>query len=153
MSMIDCFKNEIIGFSKNGVPLYRLLQNIPAHIEDFQGKTGDILLGGGGGETSAIRFSMPECITFFTDFENSFPRKLDFFGDIVKPYLSLTEGYIYGKEYAKLGWNSDETPLETWLAENLVAFIIKTDMDYYKKVIGPDIDLDCDGSIFSRKEV
>ncbi len=80
MSAIDSYKHELLGMvkcpspfelvygrgagEKQEIPLYRLLEDIPSDETDFQGKKGDLLLGGGSGEIDALRISMPETFLF-----------------------------------------------------------------------------------------
>lgn len=45
------------------IAIYELLEDI--HDEkDFDGKAGDIILGGGSGEAPAFRISVPGCLIF-----------------------------------------------------------------------------------------
>ena len=69
MSEIDQYKHECIGIivcpstypvvggrEHRNIPLYR----IDEAAEEWDAKSGDLLLGGGSGEFEALRISMPE---------------------------------------------------------------------------------------------
>lgn len=134
MSSIDCYQHRLLEFIEcpssfdfiNGSPnkkvaIYELLENIPGDERDFDGKIGDILLGGGSGEAAALRISIPQAMLFFfhedwDDFEHR--------DDLCKAFWTPNESYIFGDGYSKLGW-SPESDLVFWLAENLCTTILE----------------------------
>lgn len=134
MSAIDRYKHRHIGFIEcpstfnlvyesptRRIAIYELLENIPDDEKDFDGKIGDIILGGGSGEAPAFRISIPEALLFFTkdDWDN-YENQTDLF----KAFWTPTQSYIYGEGFSKKGWSPDEQ-IEFWLAENVCLFIIE----------------------------
>ena len=128
MSSIDQYKHTLIGFiecsstydfvygSKTRMMvIYELEQDIPSDETHFDGKCGDILLGGGSGEAPAFRLSSPEAFHFFSkEMWNDFEELEDLF----KSFWSATETYMLCEGFTQNGWNPDTT-IELWLAENL----------------------------------
>jgi len=128
MSAIDQYKHRHLGFiecpstfdimrhnSTRKIAIYELLENIPNDEKDFDGKVGDILLGGGSGEAAAFRISIPQAMLFFfrDDWDDFEDRE-----DLYKSFWTPTESYIFCDGYSKLGWVPD-SEIEFWLAENL----------------------------------
>ena len=80
MSVIDAYQHVCIGIvqcpatytivfgntTHRNIPIYRIDEDVP-HGAAWQAKAGDILLGGGSGESAALRIAIPEAIWFFTD--------------------------------------------------------------------------------------
>ncbi len=132
MSAIDQYKHRLLGFIEcpstfdfvsncrnRAIGIYELLENIPIEEKDFDGKIGDIILGGGSGEAPAFRISIPMAIYFFTkdgwdDFNN--------YEELFKTFWNPTESYILCEGFSKLGWRTN-TPIEIWLAENICLLI------------------------------
>ena len=50
---------------KRQIGIYELLEDVPADEDSFDGKAGDILVGGGIGEAAALRISYPDAFDFF----------------------------------------------------------------------------------------
>lgn len=145
MSAIDQYKHKHLGFiecpssfnivnfnSTKKVAIYELMENIPNDEDDFDGKTGDIILGGGSGEVAAFRISIPQSLLFFTledwdDFEN--------IENLFKAFWTPTESYKLCEGYSKLGW-TPESPVEFWLAENLCCILLERFAQYaiYKTI-------------------
>src|SRR4051794_562347 len=82
MSEIDTYKHECIVMvrcpssylpprswgpdpKEMYIPLYMLHEDA-LDSDSFQAKKGDLLLGGGSGESSALWIAMPEAVLFFT---------------------------------------------------------------------------------------
>ncbi|HRH47138.1 MAG TPA: hypothetical protein PLP23_00225 [Panacibacter sp.] len=140
MSAIDAYKHRVLGFiecpSVNSfvdfnedtrkIALYELLENIPADEKCFDGKVGDILVGGGSGEAPAFRISNPIAFQFFTFKENVFcDLEFDSLNDIFKAFWTPTKSYIFCEGFLKLGWTVN-TDIEMWLAENVCKLLIST---------------------------
>ncbi len=150
MSAIDQYKHKLIGNitcpSTNSfvdgreetreIAIYELLENIRATEECFDGKAGDILVGGGSGEAPALRISNPLAFQFFTlgvDDEFSI-LEFNSWDDVFKCFWSPTISYIFGEGFMKLGWTTD-VQIEWWLAENVCKLLISNVDKYsiYKK--------------------
>ena len=139
MSAIDCYRHNRLGFiecpssydfvyaSKTRLfAIYELLDNIPQHEEDFDGKSGDILVGGGGGEAAALRISNPLAFQFSSYDDDKFADlEFDNLEAIFKPFWTPTQSYMFGEGFLKLGWTPDK-PLEMWLTENVCKLLILT---------------------------
>lgn len=139
MSAIDQYKHKHLGFIEcpssfdlvynnqtKKIAIYELMENIPTDEKDFDGKIGDIILGGGSGEAPAFRISMPEAIYFFTkdnwdDFEVH--------EDLFKAFWTPTQSYKFCEGFSKIGWTINE-PIEFWLAENTCLLLIDNIEDY-----------------------
>lgn len=133
MASIDQYKHRLLGFancpsdfdfvyrnSTRQIAIYELEQSIPSDEKDFDGKAGDILIGGGSGEAQALRISMPGCVKFFfTDWE-----EIEEYDEIFKSFWSPTTSFKFCNGYMKLGWNP-EVEVEFWLAENVCGYLIK----------------------------
>ena len=154
MSEIDLYRHSVLGIiecptpypfvfgsSTRDVYLYKLEEDVRG-AANWVAKKGDIVLGGGSGEAAIFRASMPEAIFFFT---NEKWDAFDSISDIYCAYWNVTEAFIFGSGYAKLGW-SPNVPLESWLAEHLVSFVLQQ----YPKMFQSSEDslnLDQDGRI------
>ncbi len=147
MSAIDQYKHSHIGFircpsnynfvnidssDKKVIALYFLEQDIPMNEPDFDGKNGDLLVGGGSGEVDALRISLPQAFFFFDetcdydDFEDS--------SEIVKAFWSMNNAFAFGNGFQKLGWNYSEK-IEFWIAEEALGFVLKKYPEYCKVYI------------------
>lgn len=133
MSAIDQYKHRLLGFTEcpssfeiiysnpiRKVAIYELLEDIPSDEDNFDGKIGDIILGGGRGEVPAFRVAIPEAIYFFIgdNWANSNSQE-----DLFKPFWTPTQSYKLCEGYAKLGWTTDNE-IEFWLAENLCLLLL-----------------------------
>ncbi len=128
MSSIDQYNHRLLGFIKcpssldfvdnnatRDIAVYELLEDIPSDETYFDGKKGDIIVGGGSGEAPALRISMPECSNYFI------LKKEDKSGSgkkLFKSFWTPTQREILCEGFKKTGWNT-ETPIESWLAENV----------------------------------
>jgi hypothetical protein len=153
MSAIDAYKHKHLGFIEcpstydfvdysetRKIAIYKLFDNIPDNEECFDGKIGDILVGGGSGEAPALRISNPIAFQFFTANEDAFTSfKYDHLSDVLKAFWTPTKSFILGEGFLKLGWTPD-TSLEMWLTENVCKLLIST-VDEFSLYKGEDIDL------------
>ncbi|MCI0398097.1 MAG: hypothetical protein L0332_28705 [Chloroflexi bacterium] len=155
MSEIDNYQHECIGIihcpssyplvsnndSQHEIPLYRLSEDT-LNAVSWHAKQGDLLLGGGSGESAAVRFSIPEAIYFFTrdgwdDFED--------FNTICRVFWTANQAFVFCDGYRQLGWNPAER-IELWLAEHIVAFVLREYPAQYRQFQGSGV-LQKDGSI------
>lgn len=154
MSAIDTVWHEIIG-QINGIPIYRLKEDAPEQAPKsfgFDGKKGDILLGGGSGEASAMRISMPLAMEWFTSKMN-WQEQLNYrLRDMVKTFWGNEDAYRFIKDYVEMGYDVDEVPIETWLGEHIMSYLIENYHDEYKEHIGNVEKLDYKGEICSKPE-
>ena len=107
MSAIDCYKHNHLGFiecpstysiinlkgtiENNRIAIYELLQNIPKDEKDFDGKVGDVLIGGGSGEAPALRISNPLAFQFSTYDEDKFSElEFDDLDEVFKSFWTAT---------------------------------------------------------------
>jgi hypothetical protein len=134
MSVIDAYQHVCIGIvlcpatyaivfgntTQRNIPIYRIDEEVP-HGADWQAKAGDILLGGGSGESAALRIAIPEAFWFFTDED---APHVDDWNALWQVYWSPTEAYVFGEGYAKLGWQPT-IPIEHWLVEHIIAFLLQ----------------------------
>lgn len=140
MSAIDQYKHKHLGFIEcpstsdfvynsktKKIAIYELLENIPHDEKDFDGKIGDIILGGGSGEAPAFRISMPEAISFFTNKNLNNPKN---YSDLFRAFWSPTQSYNLCEGFLKNGW-SPNIPIEIWLAENVWLLLINNIEDYF----------------------
>lgn len=147
LGMIECPSPYTIihGLPITGaeIAIYLLEQDIPEYERNFQGKSGDILIGGGRGEAQAMRIQLPEAIYFYTD-----PDKYD--DDLpVRTYWSSTMTYKMCRGYELLGWNPDETWIEMWLTQHVLKFLLTYYPDQFERFAGKG-ELEEDGSICRR---
>ncbi len=156
MSTIDAYNHQLLGFIKcqmvhslygdgrvlDRLPIYELLEAIDGETS-ISGALGDIAIGGGSGEANALCFSVPQVFLLYTHPAN--PES----GLVEKPirsHWSLTEAYIFGQGFRSLGWAPEKQPMESWLAEHLMAFLVKTFPERYRHLLG-EISVEQDGSI------
>ena len=151
MSEIDSYKHECIGMvycpsdywpppyfgqpENKHIPLYLLKEDAlsaDASAYEFQAKNGDLLLGGGSGETPALRISMPEALISFThgDKENRIsikdnPTVGDLQESLYHAYWSMDHAFMFGAGYVKLGWEPHKIAMEIWLIEHILAFVTR----------------------------
>ena len=112
-------------FSKTiRIAIYELLDNIPNNEKYFDGKAGDILVGGGSGEAPALRISNPLAFQFATYDENKFADlEFDDLDEVFKAFWTPTQSFMLGEGFIKLGWTPDRL-LEMWLTENVCKLLI-----------------------------
>lgn len=154
MSEIDSYRHECMGIvkcpSQYNVLYSSSLQLIPLYMlhedgldaESWQAKCGDLLLGGGSGESAALRISMPEAIYFFTYLDWDDYESLS---DVCCAYWNMNEAYIFCDGYNKLGWSPKER-IELWLTEHILSFISQEYPEVFIPWAGP-VHLNKDGSI------
>ena len=155
MSEVDMYQHKCIGIvdcpssystvtgkveptGNSIVALYRLDED----AIEWNAKKGDLLLGGGSGESAALRISIPLAIRVFThegwtDFES--------YDDIYRAYWGMNDAFILGEGYLKLGWNP-QFGIEAWLTQHIISFILREYPAEYEKYRGP-IKPEQDGSI------
>lgn len=141
MSAIDVYKHEVLGIvecpstyeivahnnSHRTIPLYRLGENA-MNDDSFQGKKGDLLLGGGSGESSALRVSIPETIYFYThDDWNQFED----IEELYKAYWTCNNAYVFCEGYKKLGWQPN-IRIESWLVDQIIDFVLENYLSDYE---------------------
>lgn len=155
MSRIDGYQHRVLGTvtcpathplmygndTQRKVVLYYLLEDVPADETAFQGKAGDVLLGGGVGEAAALRISIPNAFTFFT--------KNQFVGDYAKAYWSPNKAFVFCEGYAKLGW-TPSVEIEDWLTQHVLAFLLKEYPELFTQHAGNQ-PLLLDGSICTKE--
>lgn len=157
MSSIDMVYHEVIG-QINGIPLYRLKEDVPSHKQSIIGKCGDVLLGGGSGETSAMRIALPEAIGWFTMHDDAFMGTNHTLESLVTTIWSNNEAYEFITMYKTLGYDPEECPIETWLGEHIISFLLKKYPHEYEQYVGQYVDdegertLSYDGSICTEPE-
>ena len=133
MATIDKYKHKLLGFINcpsdfdivynspvREIAIYELEQDIPNDENDFDGKKGDILIGGGSGEVSVLRLSMPACIHFFFNDWDAFEN----YDELFKAFWQPTISFKLCNGFRKLGWNPD-LDIEFWLAKHICAYLIK----------------------------
>lgn len=148
MASIDQYKHRLLGFiecpskydfvyqnSTRNLAVYELMENIPADEKDFDGKTGDILIGGGSGEAPAFRITMPDCLEYFI-----FDKAIDFENNesFFKAFWNPTQSFKLGDGFQKLGWDV-VTPMEVWLTKNVCTTLINETEKYKKLHSGPKL--------------
>jgi hypothetical protein len=155
MSAIDQYKHKCLGVVEcpfefddkcaqafHHVGIYRLDQDIPAHEKDFDGKCGDLLIGGGSGESDALRISIPEAILLYTHDDWD---KFNVWDEIYKCFWGPTEAYLFGSGYLKQGWEPTQM-MEVWLLKHVISFLKIHHSEHYEQFYGAE-ELECDGSI------
>jgi hypothetical protein len=78
MASIDQYNCKLLGFincpsaydfvydnATRDIGVYELLEDIPSSENNFDGKAGGVIVGGGNGEAPALRIKMPDCLDFF----------------------------------------------------------------------------------------
>ena len=138
MSAIDQYKHKLLGFIEcpssfdivqlndtRKIAIYELLEDIPSYEGDFDGKIGDLLVGGGSGECPAFRISVPEAMILFTREIDDFKGYDSYF----KHFWQPTEAFKLCDGFLKIGWPPDEF-IEWWLAEN-ISFLLIKELDQY----------------------
>lgn len=155
MSEIDVYRHLCIGIVRcpsrfevvrgrmhRLIPIYRLDEDA-MDASSFRAKAGDILLGGGTGESAALRVSIPEAFRFYTDYDSDDGWPID---TIVYPYWTMSDAFVFCDGYHQLGWNPGDDQIEHWLAEHLLAFLLREFPVDYRRYSGP-YALERDGSI------
>jgi hypothetical protein len=145
MSTIDVYKHQLLGFIRcpmvyslyrdgrvlDRLPIYELLEHVEGE-SSISGAPGDVVIGGGSGEASALRFSIPQLFLCYTHSGQGN-------GHLEKPitsHWSLTEAFIFGQGFLSLGWFPEQQPLDLWLAGHLMAFLVKTFPEKYGHLPG-----------------
>ena len=137
MSAIDVFRHTLIGVAQcpsrfelvygrdhRQVPLYRLDEDCDRAAWDFDGKKGDVLVGGGGGESAALRISIPAAVALCTSEtfseDEHFARRPD---DYFKAFWGFSDAFVFGDGYQQLGW-IPELDLPYWLTREVIFFLL-----------------------------
>jgi hypothetical protein len=145
MGIVTCPSSfQIVSFNDHArnVLIYRLDEDIPPDEPYFQGKKGDILLGGGLGEAAALQISIPEAFYFWTHEEWD---EIDHWTDLCQSFWSATQAYVFGEGYSKLGWLPPDI-IEIWLTHHILSFLVKNYPNEYQQYLGPE-PFEEDGSI------
>jgi hypothetical protein len=122
------------GRQHRNLPLYRLEEDALAGdmAASWRAKRGDLLLGGGAGESAALRISIPEAIYFFTvDDWDAFVT----YDQIYHAYWSANEAYVFCNGYQKSGWTPAQV-VEVWLVEHILAFVRREYASRYAGMYG-----------------
>jgi hypothetical protein len=141
MASIDQYKHKLLGrincpstydfvynSSTKDIGVYELLEDIPNSEDNFDGKIGDIIIGGGSGEAPALRITMPDCFDFFiTDKDVDFQHHDELF----KAFWTPTQSFKLCEGFKKIGWDIN-SPIEFWLTENICLTLIN-EVDKFKK--------------------
>ena len=155
MSRIDGYEHHLLGMvacpstfpivyandSQRTVPVYRLDEDAPDET-DFQGKRGDILVGGGSGESPAFRIAVPESFYFYT--HDSW-GEFDTYDKIHRAFWTMTEAFVFCEGYQKLGWTPTKG-IEQWLTEHVLSFLLQYYSKDYVHLTGAET-LEEDGSV------
>ncbi len=75
---------------------------------------------------------MPEAILFLTQADWERYKSL---AEIYKAYWSMTDAFIFGEGYRKVGW-SPQQPIELWLVEHIIAFMLQEYPEIYSQYCG-----------------
>lgn len=144
MASIDQYKHRLLGFincpsdyeiayksATRDIAVYELMQNIPDSEKDFDGKSGDILVGGGSGEAPAFRITIPHAMDHLI-----LGKKVDFheYDQLFKAFWTPTESYKLCHGFRMSGWNAEQ-PIELWLTENVCMTLIN-EVDKFKPLAG-----------------
>jgi hypothetical protein len=141
MASVDQYKHRLLGFIKcpsdydivdgnstRDIAVYELLENVPEEENDFDGKTGDILVGGGSGEAPAFRVTIPGALDFLL---NDTDITFDNYDQLFKAFWTPTESYRLCDGFKKLGWDTKQS-IEFWLAENICVTLVNN-VDSFKR--------------------
>jgi hypothetical protein len=135
------------------VAIYYLEEDIPRDEEDFQGKRGDMLIGGGGGEAPAMLIRVQDALIYYTEFDSdhdqvTFEREHASVFECVpyQAFWSPTQAFILGSGYVKLGWSPEQQQIERWLTHHVLAFALQTYPELFK-FERSRVMLDEDGSV------
>lgn len=160
MSTIDGYRHRCLGIvscpshydlvvgnaAYRFLPIYRLDEDA---LDEwiFQGKRGDILVGGGHGERPALRISVPEAFYFYTHEDWEQFAGVDTWepATISKAYWSMTHAYVFGDGYHTAGWEPTKS-IERWLTEHVLSFLVRHYRLDYARYLGGEL-LEEDGSI------
>lgn len=110
--------------------VYQLLEDISDEESSFDGKRGDIIIGGGKGEADSLRLTTEKALLFFSDKETE-QLEFDNISEIFKSFWSNNNAFIFCEGYRKLGWEINQD-IDYWLAENICKLIVY-EIDEYKK--------------------
>ncbi len=157
MSSIDGYRYEILGFvtcpivhnvlgAFADIPIYRLLEDISAKETELDGKKGDILLGGGSGQSAAFRIAIPEAFYFLTHTHGDDLFEYKSHEQIYKAFWTPTQAYVFGVGYTQRGWSPGTVPIEWWLAHHILQFLTNHYRDDYKQYLGT-LSLEQDGTL------
>ena len=142
MASIDQYKHRLLGFincpsdydivdgnSTRDIAVYELLENVPDDENAFDGKRGDILVGGGSGDAPAFRVTIPNTLDFLINDADVIFNSYD---ELFKAFWTPTESYVLCDGFKKLGWDA-KRPIEFWLAENICVTLIN-EVDSFKRL-------------------
>ncbi len=155
MSEIDTYRHQCVGIvgcpsrfeivqgrAHRDIPVYRIDEDAPDTLS-FRAKAGDLLLGGGAGESAALRISIPEALWFYTRDDWDEWKAID---EIVHAYWTMNDAFVYCDGYYQRGWNPGTVRIENWLAAHILAFLLHEYPIDYRHHVGQRA-LEQDGSI------
>ncbi|UZR98557.1 hypothetical protein [Chondrinema litorale] len=124
MAAIDQYKHELLDFFHcpsdfdlifgnpiKKIAVYQLLESIPKNEKSFDGEVGDVLVGGGSGESQTLRISTKGIRFILDENFNDFELR----EGLIKAFWTPTFSFKIGNGLQKLGWNPNES-MEFWLA-------------------------------------
>ena len=135
MSQIDGYRHKLLAFMDcptdypsallpgRTSPIPIALYQLEEPAEEWAGKTGDLLLGGGSGECPVFRVSLPETAAFLA---YSSLQEFNSRSDLYQSYWRPEKAFALCNGFLKLGWDPAED-VETWLAEKIVDFMSSPD--------------------------
>lgn len=160
MSEIDSYRHECIGMlscpssflpmkrwqhPERAIPIYRLDEDaFDAH--SLSGKRGDLLLGGGSGECPALCVSIPEAFYVYTHDDWADWSGLRSSEVVSVAYWTMNYAFVLCEGYYRLGWQPMEDTIEVWLAEHILAFVLREYPETYSCWQGVNV-LERDGAI------
>lgn len=142
MSEIDSYRHECMGMvscpssylpnstwrhPERVIPLYRLGEDA-VDADSFKAQEGDLLLGGGSGECPTLRISVPGAFYLFGYEDGNEPTRDR---EVCHAHWTMNDAFIFGDGYVRSGWQPLKQPLEYWLAEHLLAFVIQEYPEIY----------------------
>ena len=126
MSSIDQYQHKHIGFiecpsdfdfvyssNTRQIAVYQLLQDVPEEETNFDGKKGDIIVGGGAGEAQSLRVSKK----FIS---GNYSLEFDLKEELYKHFWSPSFSFKIGNGFQKLDWEPNQN-LDEWLASKVAS--------------------------------
>jgi hypothetical protein len=78
-----------------------------------------------------LRIALPEAFSLFSN-----GNAAGDYEDVCHAYWSASDAFVFGHGYAKLGWQPAAQPIELWLIEQVLAFVLKEYQTQYEEWVG-----------------
>ena len=135
----------IEGSISSKIPIYILEEDIPPTDKKFDGKAGDVIVGGGAGMEEAMRISIPEAVNYLKiDGSVFFQSPVTIF----RSYWGSNFMLRLANGFTKVGLDFDKSSVEMWILWQVIGWL-KDEHPSYLQSNADGIDFNYKNDLFS----